>query len=161
MKGINKVILIGRLGKDPEVQRFSSGAVKAAFSLATSESYKNRDGVWIESTEWHNIVVWRYAAEFAEKYLRKGNLVYLEGKIKTRSWEDQSGNKKYITEIEARDLQSLERRSDNTGGGGNYQNQNQQAAQQPAATNTYQPAQQPTPPPVTDTVVDEVDDLPF
>lgn len=98
MAGINRVILIGNLGKDPEVMTFDNNVKKATFSLATSESYKNKEGVKVDQTEWHNIVLWRGLAEIAEKYLRKGNQIYLEGKIKTRSYE-QDGVKKYITEI--------------------------------------------------------------
>jgi len=98
MAGINRVILVGNLGKDPEVMTFDNGVKKASFSLATTESYKNKEGAKVDQTEWHNIVVWRGLAEVAEKYLRKGSQIYLEGKIKTRSYE-QDGVKKYITEI--------------------------------------------------------------
>ena len=89
MRNLNRVTLIGRLGKDPELQRFDSGAVKVNFSLATSESYMDREGIRREITEWHNVVMWRKLAEIAEQYLRKGNLVFLEGKLRTRSWDDQ------------------------------------------------------------------------
>lgn len=99
MSGVNKVILIGNLGKDPEVRSIEGGAKVATFPLATNEVYKGRDGNKVEQTEWHNIVVWRALAELAEKYLRKGSQIYLEGKIKTRSWDDKEGNKRYITEI--------------------------------------------------------------
>ncbi len=99
MSGVNKVILIGNLGKDPEVRSIEGGAKVASFSLATNEVYKGRDGNKVEQTEWHNIVVWRGLAELAEKYLKKGSQIYLEGKIKTRSWDDKEGNKRYITEI--------------------------------------------------------------
>jgi single-strand DNA-binding protein len=99
MSGINKVILVGNLGKDPEVRHLEGGAVVAKFPLATSESYKTKDGQRIDQTEWHNIVMWRGLAESAEKYLRKGSLVYVEGKIRTRSWDDKEGNKRYSTEI--------------------------------------------------------------
>jgi single-strand DNA-binding protein len=98
MAGINRVILVGNLGKDPEIMTFDNGVKKASFSLATTESYKNKEGAKVDQTEWHNIVVWRGLAEVAEKYLRKGSQIYLEGKIKTRSYE-QDGIKKYITEI--------------------------------------------------------------
>ncbi|MFP4469210.1 MAG: single-stranded DNA-binding protein [Bacteroidales bacterium] len=98
MAGVNKVILIGNLGKDPEVITFENGVKKASFPMATTESYKNREGNRVEQTEWHNIVLWRGLAEIAEKYLSKGNQVYIEGKIKTRSYE-VDGVKKYITEI--------------------------------------------------------------
>ena len=99
MKGLNKVTLIGNLGKDPEVQTLETGVALAKFSLATSESYKDSEGVKHTQTEWHNIIVWRSLAEVAGKYLRKGSTIYLEGKIKTRSYEDKDGNKKYVTEI--------------------------------------------------------------
>ena len=97
--GINKVILIGNLGRDPEIMRLESGTKKASFSLATSEVYKNKDGVKTEHTEWHNIVLWRGLAEIAESYLKKGNTIYLEGKIRRREYEDKEGQKKSITEI--------------------------------------------------------------
>ena len=100
MSGVNKVILIGRLGKDPEVRAFENNVKKASFPLATSEIRKDKEGNKIETTEWHNIVCWRNLAEIAEQFLTKGKQIYLEGKIRTRSWED-NGVKKYITEIEA------------------------------------------------------------
>lgn len=99
MAGVNKVILIGNLGRDPEIRQLESGAKVATFSLATTESYKNKEGNKIEQTEWHNIVLWRGLAEVAEKYLKKGNTIYVEGKIRTRSWDDKEGNKRYTTEI--------------------------------------------------------------
>ena len=99
MAGVNKVILIGNLGKDPEIRQLETGVKVASFSMATTESYKGKDGNRIDQTEWHNIVLWRGLAEIAEKYLRKGNTVYIEGKIRTRSWEDKEGNKRYTTEI--------------------------------------------------------------
>jgi len=99
MAGINKVILIGNMGKDPEIRSLENGVKVASFSLATSESYKNKEGQKVEQTEWHNIVMWRGLAEVAEKYLKKGSQIYLEGKIRTRSWDDKEGNKRYTTEI--------------------------------------------------------------
>jgi len=99
MAGVNKVILVGNLGKDPEVRSLESGTKVASFSLATTESYKNKEGQKVEQTEWHNIVMWRGLAEVAEKYLRKGGQIYLEGKIRTRTWDDKEGNKRYTTEI--------------------------------------------------------------
>lgn len=111
MRTLNKAMLIGRLGKDPEVQKFESGTVKASFPLATNEVYTDRNGQRVENTDWHNIVMWRGLASIAEKYLRKGSLVYLEGKIKTRSWEDREGQKRYITEIEVNDLSMLDTRA--------------------------------------------------
>ena len=99
MSGVNKVILVGNLGKDPEVRSIEGGAKVASFSMATKEVFKGKDGAKVEQTEWHNVVVWRGLAELAEKYLRKGSQIYLEGKIKTRSWDDKEGNKRYTTEI--------------------------------------------------------------
>ncbi|RLD58847.1 MAG: single-stranded DNA-binding protein [Bacteroidetes bacterium] len=98
MAGVNRVILIGNLGKDPDVITFDNGVKKASFSLATTESYKNKDGNRIDQTEWHNIVMWRGLADIAERFLRKGSQVFIEGKLRTRSWE-QDGAKKYITEV--------------------------------------------------------------
>ncbi len=99
MAGINKVILVGNLGKDPEVRTLENGAKVANFTLATSETYKNKEGQRVTTTEWHNIVLWRGLADIAERFLRKGNQVYIEGKIKSRTWDDKDGNKRYITEI--------------------------------------------------------------
>ena len=99
MAGVNKVILIGNLGKDPEVRYLDSGVAVANFSLATTENYKNKQGERVSQTEWHNIVLWRGLAEVAEKYLKKGASIYVEGKIKTRKWEDKEGVTRYSTEI--------------------------------------------------------------
>lgn len=121
MSGINKVILVGHLGKDPEIRHMEGGVTKASFPLATSEYY-TKDGQRVELTEWHNIVVWRGLADVAEKYLHKGKLVYVEGKLRTRSWDDKDGNKRYITEVVADNFTMLGRRSDydNQSGGDNY-----------------------------------------
>tara|TARA_B100000902_G_scaffold204089_1_gene194597 strand:+ start:1187 stop:1585 length:399 start_codon:yes stop_codon:yes gene_type:complete len=99
MAGVNKVILVGNLGKDPEVRYLDSGVAVANFSLATTENYKNKQGERVSQTEWHNIVLWRGLAEVAEKYLKKGSSIYVEGKIKTRKWEDKEGVTRYSTEI--------------------------------------------------------------
>ncbi len=99
MIGLNKVILVGNLGKDPEVRHLEGGTAVASFSLATTETYKDKAGQRIEQTEWHNIVVWRGMADVAEKYLKKGMTIYLEGKLRTRSWDDKDGHKRYITEV--------------------------------------------------------------
>lgn len=101
MIALNKVILVGNLGKDPEVRHLEGGTAVANFSLATSESYKDKSGQRIEQTEWHNIVVWRGLAEVAEKHLKKGMTIYVEGKLRTRSWDDKEGHKRYLTEIVA------------------------------------------------------------
>ncbi|MCB9032578.1 MAG: single-stranded DNA-binding protein [Chitinophagales bacterium] len=109
---VNKAILIGRLGKDPEVRRINEGTTVCNFPLATREVYKTKEGDYNELTEWHNIVMWRGIAERAEKILKKGMNVYIEGKIKTRSWE-KDGVKRYITEIVVENFQLVERRNNN------------------------------------------------
>lgn len=111
MSGINKVILVGHLGKDPEVRHLDGNVTVASFPLATSETY-NKDGKRIEQTEWHNIVMWRGLADIASKYLQKGKLVYIEGKLRTRSFEDKEGHKKYTTEVVAENFTLLGRKSD-------------------------------------------------
>jgi len=110
MAGVNKVILVGNLGKDPELRRLENGTAVTKFSLATSDSYKDKDGNRVDQTEWHNIVLWRGLAEVAEKYLKKGSQIYIEGKIKSRSWEDKEGNKKYTTEIVGDNMKMLGKR---------------------------------------------------
>jgi single-strand DNA-binding protein len=115
MGSLNKATLIGNLGKDPEVRAIPSGAKVANFSIATTESYTGKDGNKVDKTEWHNIVMWRGLAEVAEKYLRKGSQVYIEGRLQTRSWDDQNGQKRYTTEIVADNMVMLGRP---TGGGG-------------------------------------------
>jgi single-strand DNA-binding protein len=116
---INKVILVGRLGKDPEVRSTPSGTSVAKFSLATDERFTDKSGEKQDRTEWHNIVAWGKLGEICGQYLRKGKLVYIEGSIRTDSWDDkESGQKKYRTEIVARDMKMLDRRGDDEGGGG-------------------------------------------
>ncbi|MCK5171699.1 MAG: single-stranded DNA-binding protein [Bacteroidales bacterium] len=105
--GINKVILIGNVGQHPEFRHLDSGVAVTTFPLATSESYKNKEGQKVTNTEWHNVVLWRGLAEVAEKYVKKGNPLYIEGKIRTRSWDDKDGNKRYTTEIVADNMQML------------------------------------------------------
>ncbi len=108
MAGINKVILVGRLGKDPEVRYTPSGAAVANFTIATSEEWKDKDsGQKQERTEWHRIVAWRRLGEICGEYLRKGSQIYIEGKLQTKSWEDRDGNKRYTTEIIAQNMQML------------------------------------------------------
>ena len=114
MSGINKVILVGNVGKDPEVKYLEGGVAVAKFPLATSEVYKNKEGQRVESTEWHNIVMWRGLAEVAEKYVRKGKQLYIEGRIKTRSYGEDN-NKKYFTEILADTMTMLGTRGDGSG----------------------------------------------
>jgi len=113
MAGVNKVILLGHLGKDPEVKKLDSGKSVANFSLATSEVYKNKEGEKVTNTEWHNIVLWSPLAEIAESYLKKGSQLYIEGKISNRSYEDKDGVKKYISEVVGRDLTLLGRPANN------------------------------------------------
>lgn len=110
MAGINKVILIGNLGKDPEIITFET-AKKATFPLATTEYFKNKAGEKVEQTEWHNIVCWRGLADIAEKILKKGTQIFIEGKLRTRSWEDKDGNKRYITEVVADNFSVLANRN--------------------------------------------------
>jgi single-strand DNA-binding protein len=112
MRGLNKVTLIGNLGKEPEVQTLEGGIAVAKFSLATTESYKDDKGALHSETEWHNVVLWRGLADLAGKYLRKGSHIYLEGKMKTRSYEDKDGNKKYVTEIIAESFIMLDKPTD-------------------------------------------------
>jgi single-strand DNA-binding protein len=113
MKSVNKVILIGNLGKDPEVKSTNSGKSVANFSLATNERFKGSDGEYQERTEWHNIVLWEKLAEISSQYLKKGSKIYLEGRIQTRSWEDkESGQKRYMTEVVGADMVMLDRKDD-------------------------------------------------
>ncbi len=107
MAGVNKVILLGNLGKDPEVRKLENGATVATFSIATSESYKDKNGEKITQTEWHNIVLWRGLAEIAEKFLKKGSQVYIEGKLTSRSYDDKDGVKRYVTEVVGREMTLL------------------------------------------------------
>jgi len=142
---INKVILIGNLGKDPDVRRLENGAVVASFPLATSEIYTDkRSGEKKETTDWHDIVLWRGLAEVAEKYLRKGTKIYVEGKLKKRSWTDKEGHQRYATEVVGEDLTILSR----------PENQDRQS--------NYGNEGKPNPPsPLTGISSDSSDDLPF
>ena len=145
MAGVNKVILIGNLGKDPEVRHLESGRAVANFPIATSESYKNREGDRVTHTEWHNIVLWTPLAEIAEKYLNKGKQVYIEGRLTTRSYEDKDGNKKYMTEVVGQNLTMLGSRPDSEG----------------AAVTTSEPESTPVATSPSDSPETETDDLPF
>ena len=111
---VNKVILIGNLGKDPEVRYLDSGVAVANFSLATTENYRNKEGEKVSQTEWHNVVLWRGLAEIAEKYLKKGSSVYIEGRIRNRKWEDKEGNTRYNNEILADNMTMLGGRSNDS-----------------------------------------------
>jgi single-strand DNA-binding protein len=111
-------MLIGNLGKDPDVQHLEGNIAVAKFPLATTETYKDRSGKLISQTEWHTVVLWRGLAELAQKYLHKGSLIYVEGRLRTRSWEDKEGNKKFATEVVGDNLIMLDKRSDGQGGHG-------------------------------------------
>ena len=117
-RGVNKVILIGNLGGDPEVRYTPNGAAVANVSLATNESWTDRSGERQERTEWHRLVLWSKLAEIAGQYLRKGSKVYVEGRLQTRSWDDQSGQKRYTTEVVVNDMQMLDGRGEGGGPGG-------------------------------------------
>lgn len=145
MSGINKVILVGNVGKDPEVKYLEGGVAVAKFPLATTEVYKNKEGQRVESTEWHNIVMWRGLAEVAEKYVRKGKQLYIEGRIKTRQYGEENA-KKYFTEILADTMTMLGHKGD---GGGSPQSSGQSDAGRPMETPAPEMAGGPT------------DDLPF
>jgi single-strand DNA-binding protein len=107
MASLNKVMLIGNLGKDPEVRYTAGGTAVASFSLATSEKFKNKNGEWEEKTEWHNITLWARLAEIAGEYLAKGKTVYIEGRLQTRKWQDKDGKDRYTTEIVGEKMQML------------------------------------------------------
>jgi single-strand DNA-binding protein len=142
---LNKVMLIGNVGKDPEVRHLESGVPVVTIPIATTERYKDKNGEIKEQTEWHNVVLWRVLAEFVEKYVHKGKQVYVEGKLRSRSWEDQSGQKRYTTEVIAEVIRLLGRKSDTDqpGSGG---------------TTTEKPVPATVDPPIDQT---EGDDLPF
>lgn len=114
MAGVNKVILVGNLGKDPELKYLEGNIARANFSIATSEFHKDKNGNKIEQTEWHNIVVWRSMAESAEKLLKKGTQIYLEGKLQTRQWIDKDGNKRNITEVVGESFLVLQRKENSS-----------------------------------------------
>ena len=156
-RGVNKVILIGNLGSDPEVRYTPNGAPVANFSLATSESWNDRNtGERQERTEWHRLVLWSKLAEIAGQYLKKGAKIYVEGRLQTRSWDDQSGQKRYTTEVVVNDMQMLDSRGEGGGSGGRDTGYNPPG--DPAGGQNVGPAAQPdaSPPPGGDD-----DDLPF
>ena len=166
---LNKVMLIGNVGRDPEVRYLdgnSGNAKVATFTLATTERYRDRNGETRENTEWHNIVAWRGNADVVERFVKKGTQVYIEGRLRTRSWDDQTGNKRYTTEIIVDNLQLLGKKSDNPGGQGGYQTP---AQPQYGQQQTYnQPAYNPQPaaqnaPAAAQKIMNDMpdDDLPF
>ena len=158
-KSVNKVILIGNLGKDPEVKYTPSGTAMAKFSLATNERYKDKSGAWQDRTEWHNVVLWQRLAEIAGEYLKKGGKVYIEGRLQTRSWDDkQTNQKKYMTEVVASDLILLGGRGE--GGGGDFAGSSRGASSSSSGggNNFDQRTPEPEPAP-TGPITD--DDIPF
>lgn len=153
---LNKVMLIGNVGRDPEIRYVdgpSGNAKVAQFTLATTERYKDRNGEMRENTEWHNIVVWRSTADVVEKYVKKGTQLYIEGRLRTRSWDDQTGNKRYTTEIIADNLQLLGRKSENPAGNA--------TAPQPVPARPVQDIARPAVPALNRTEDLPDDDLPF
>lgn len=137
---VNRVILIGNLGKDPEVRRLENGAAVAKFSVATNENYKDKAGEWQTQTEWHDVVVWRSLAERAESTLKKGMAVYLEGKLTHRSWQDQDGNTRYTTEVVASYFRIISKKEPGQGGftssSGYFPSTNDEVTNPTANTNT-------------------------
>lgn len=132
---VNKVILVGNVGKDPEIRHLDTGVAVANFPLATSETYTAKNGEKVTTTEWHNIVLWRGLAEVAEKYVTKGRQLYIEGRIRTRNYDDKDGNKRYITEIYGDTMQMLGSKSDEKSGTGQYnQGQNNSPSTPPTST---------------------------
>src|SRR5690606_24745819 len=113
MRGVNKVMLIGNLGKDPDLQYLEGNIAVAKFPLATTETYKDKNGNLISQTEWHTVVLWRGLAELSQKYLHKGSLVYIEGRLRTRNWEDKDKNKRSNTEIVGDNMVMLDKRKEN------------------------------------------------
>jgi single-strand DNA-binding protein len=155
MSSLNKAMVIGRLGADPDVRYTQSNTAVANMSVATTERYKDRNGELQENTEWHRIVCWGRLAEICQQYLKKGSLAYFEGPIQTREWEDKEGQKRYTTEIKALTMQILDSRSSDQGGGGGgrpaqqNQNSNNNAPSKPASME------------IDDSFDDMDDDLPF
>ena len=155
-RGINKVILIGNLGQDPELRYTGSGTAVCNLRLATNESYKDQDGQLVEKTEWHSVVAWSRLAEICGEYLKKGSRVYFEGSLQTRSWEDRDGNTRYTTEVKAREMMMLDGRSEGGfEGGSGSQSQSQPRQQQRQPQGQAQPQFQ------DDNTFAPDDDLPF
>jgi single-strand DNA-binding protein len=134
MASLNKVMLIGNLGKDPEVRYTASGTAVAGFSLATSDRFKGKNGEWEDRTEWHNITLWGRLAEIAGEYLAKGKTVYIEGRLQTRKWQDRDGRDRYTTEIVGEKMQMLSGKGDGGGrpGGGRQESQEPPGYDEPA-----------------------------
>lgn len=145
---VNKAILVGNVGKDPEIRHLEGGTSVARFTLATSETYKNKNGELVTNTEWHNIVAWRQLADLAEKYIRKGRQLYVEGKITNRQFDDKDGNKRYISEIVADNIRLLGKKEEVEGLRDNGQNR---GSGEPFPGASHEESVQP----------EETDDLPF
>lgn len=159
---VNKVILVGNVGKDPETRYLDESTAITKFPMATSETYKNKSGERVSNTEWHNVVLWRGLAQVAEKYVKKGTQIYIEGRIKTRSYDDADGNRKYITEIVGDQMQLLSRKPDEGGQGAQGaqpQNSEQTPAPQANQGGTASPSADKADP--FDAGSDGPDDLPF
>lgn len=163
-RGVNKVILIGNLGQDPELRYTGSGTAVCNLRIATNESYKDSSGEWVEKTEWHSVVTWARLAEICGEYLKKGSTVYIEGSLQTRQWEDRDGNTKYTTEIKAQEMQMLDSRGGGGGseysGGNSFGNRSNEGAG--ARGNSRRPANDRKPAAVADEdTFSPEDDLPF
>ena len=160
---VNKVILVGNVGRDPEIRYLDENTPVCKFPLATSEVYRNRSGEKVEQTEWHNIVLWRGLAQVAENYVKKGTQLYIEGRIKTRSYDDKDGVKKYITEIVGDTMQMLGRRQDDRDS--DYSEPvSGPSASEPAKPTSNQVSKPSEPAAPDDDIIgpaDEADDLPF
>lgn len=160
---VNKVTLIGNLGRDPEIRRLESGVAVAKFSIATSENYKDKSGEWQSQTEWHDVVVWRTMAERAERDLKKGSMVYLEGKLTHRKWEDKEGNTRKTTEVVGNYFRVLNRR-DKDSSSGNHFSSEEPAMASGGNTSAAAPVNTPNPAATTNTgdgAAPVDDDLPF
>ena len=153
MAGVNKVILVGNLGRDPEVRYLENGTAVANVTLATTERYKDRQGNQVENTEWHDLEMWDGLAKIAEQYLQKGKSIYVEGKIKTDSWQDEQGNKKYRTRIRVQNMTML-----GGSGGGSGSGDYSPSASEPTAS---APSSQPAAPVAPVQEDNSIDDLPF
>jgi single-strand DNA-binding protein len=150
-KSVNKVILLGNVGKDPEIKATASGTVVATFSIATSERFKDKTGNWQDRTEWHNLVAYQRTAEIVRDYVKKGNKLYIEGRLQTSSWDDKTtGQKKYKTEIIVNDLSLLSGRGEGDGSSGGYSKSNTASFDQRGPAEDYSQSTE-----ITD------DDIPF
>ncbi|RXH56426.1 single-stranded DNA-binding protein [Granulicella sibirica] len=159
-KGVNKVILLGNVGKDPEIRATAGGMQVASFTLATADRQKDAQGNWTDKTEWHNLVAFQRTAEIVRDYVKKGTQLYIEGKIQTRSWDDkESGQKKYRTEILVNDLQLLGSKGGGASEGGSYGGETRNSYSKPSST-SYDQRQPATTPDYGDTGITD-DDIPF